>query len=607
MGLTMAVRAYEIFSRAASLIDVAAPISGADWADEFFYLPSESSNTSGRWKTATIQRAILNAMCSDAIEKVDFFKPARFGGTKMLIAANAYFIAHKRRNVGFYQPTADDSLKFVKSEIETSMRDCDPWRDALISASDKSPLNTLSFKVFRGCNSYYLGANSANSFRRLSLDVVILDELSGMPSNVDNEGSPTTLSWGRVKNSVFKKQIQISTPTVEGFCPIQKSAKQAQDILNFEVKCPLCNEPGLIDWGGTDCAYGFKYNDRDASTVLNYCKTCGGGWGNGKLDEACRSGRWIGEKGWSTVDGLQWFLNDVEHSPPRHIAFQTWTAYSPFSPWSQIVEEWYDAQGDISKIQAWTNTTLARTWSIDNTGTITAEIIDGLIPVESLDRVKAIVAGIDVQDDRIEVQYVGLEDGNGIICLGYEIFYGDMAKPDVYRDMANDVLSARFRCGSRELLVTNAGMDTQGHYSDMVHKFLIANRSRNVFVGINGVANTTYEIADKPGAYKNMKGSRFFSIGVNLLKQKVFNAIRNHDQETGSFKIWAEARLPKDYSKQLTAEKMEITRSGGLDRVVFTNRHRKRVEALDTLVYAIAMKAYIQKHRGRNGRMLFPD
>jgi phage terminase large subunit GpA-like protein len=141
----------------------------------------------------------------------------------------------------------------------------------------------------------------------------------------------------------------------------------------------------------------------------------------------------------------------------------------------------------------------------------------------------------------------------------------------------------------------------------MVHKFLVANKRSGVFVGINGNGAATYEIADKPGTYKGVAGSTFYSIGVNVIKQKIFTAIRNFDQERGAFRIWAQARLPKDYAKQLTAEKMEIKRSQGLDRVVFTNEKQKRNEALDTLVYSLAAKAYIKIHRGRQGRMLFQD
>lgn len=596
-----------IIKRAAELVDVPEYITCADWCDQNFYLSPESSNTSGLWKTTDVQRAILNAMGGDAIERVDFFKSARFGGTKMLVGAHAYLSAHRRRNLGFYQPTADDALSFVKTEIETAIRDCESWGAALISQAEKSSHNTKRYKAFRGCNAYYLGAHSPNNFRRLTLDAVFLDELDGMQADVGREGSPTTLSWGRVKNSVFKKQVQISTPTIAGFSAIEKSAGSAADILEYQVECPLCGSFAPISWGGPDQAHGFKWEGRDPSTVRHYCPDCGGGWRNNDLRQACAAGYWLGDKGYKTRDGVAWEKDGQPAIPPRHIAFKSWSAYSPFSPWEQIIEEWYDSQGDMEKLQSFTNTTLGQVWNIKYNGTLTSETIDGMLPVEDISDVIAVTAGVDIQDDRIEVQYVGHDRSGGITVLDYTIYRGDMAAPDIYLDMGRDILEARFQCGTRELPVLNACIDTQGHHTANVHKFIVSNKKSGIFVGINGNGSATYEIADKPGTYKGVKDSVFYSIGTNVLKQKIFTAIRNYDQERGYFRIWSEARLPREYAQQLTAEKMEVRRANGLDRIVFTNEKKRRNEALDTLVYALAARSYVKTHRGRQGRFMFSD
>lgn len=601
------MKATEVFTRSLDIMRVPEPIPCADWADQNFYLSPESSNMSGLWKTAPDQRAILNAMGSDAIEKVDFFKPTRYGGTKMDIATQFYFIAHKRRNGCFYQPTDGDSDEFVKSEIQPQIRDCEAVSQLRLTESDSSPYNTLSFKAFRGCNAYFKGGHSPKSYERMTLDYVILDELDLFNPDVGRKGNPTTLSWGRIRNSLFKKQIQTSKPTISGFSLIEKSSKAAADMLVYQVQCPECGEFGPILWGGKDVPYGFKWEGRKASTVRHFCKDCGAGWQNGKLHQAMLPGHWLGERGYKTYDGLKWFRYDMPCDPPRHIAFKTWSGYSSFLTWEQIVEEWYDAQGDIEKLQTFTNNVLAETWDIKHAGSITSEIIDGIIPTDDIGDVIAVTAGVDIQDDRIEVQYVGHDRRNNLYILDYQIYRGEMTEPGIYIEMGQDILTARFQCGNRELPVLNACIDTQGHHTEMVHKFLVANRRSGVFVGINGNGQATYEIADKPGTYKGVKDSVFYSIGVNVLKQQIFSAIRNYEEERSSFKIYSGARLPLDYSKQLTAEKMEIRRSNGLDKVVFTNEKKLRNEALDTLVYARAAKAYIKQHRGRQGRNLFGD
>ena len=100
-----------------------APQTTVDWADENFYLSSESSYQEGRWETLPYQRAILNAMGNDEIRIVNVIKSARVGYSKMLLAASAYQTAHKRRHIAFFVPDDGSADLFMKSEVETMIRD----------------------------------------------------------------------------------------------------------------------------------------------------------------------------------------------------------------------------------------------------------------------------------------------------------------------------------------------------------------------------------------------------------------------------------------------------------------------------------------------------
>lgn len=596
----------QCFSRAASVVEVPEPMTASDWADEYFYLSGESSSTSGRWRTTPVQRAILNAMGSDAIEKVDFFKPTRFGGTKMDIAVMLYFIEHKRRTGAFYQPTKDDSDNFVKSEINTAIRDCEVVRNRLVDPDEKSVYNTLSYKMFEGCAVHFKGGHSSGSYERITCDFVILDELDQFNASPGGGGDPTTLSWGRVRGNTFRKQIQTSKPKLEHFSLIEKSAKAADDFMTYQVPCPECGEPFPIDWGGPDTPHGFKWQDRDASTVRHFCIGCGVGWKNEKLAAALEKGFWLGKNGYRTVDAIAWTRDGKTVDAPRHVAFGAWSGYSTFVPWSQLVEEWHDAQGDIEKIQAFTNNTLARVWKLESAGSFTAELVGSIIPTDDLTDIIAITAGVDVQDNRLEVQYMGHDLRGNFTVLGYDIFTGDPGQDDVWITMGSDILSFEMECGHRLLRVQAAAIDTQGHHTPKVHQFLNDNRRGKLFFGINGNGAASYEIADKISDYKGdgIRGG-YYNIGTNPLKQKIMSAVRNHDGNQNAFRIWAGANLPRDYATQLAAEKMEVRRINGVEKVVFTNVKGKRNEALDTAVYGLAAKAYLKTHRGYAGRKLF--
>lgn len=65
------------------------PMTAVEWANEYYYLPKESSYQEGRWETLPFQVAIMNAMGSDDIREVNLIKSARVGYSKMLLGVVA--------------------------------------------------------------------------------------------------------------------------------------------------------------------------------------------------------------------------------------------------------------------------------------------------------------------------------------------------------------------------------------------------------------------------------------------------------------------------------------------------------------------------------------
>ena len=99
------------------------PQTLSEWAENNFYLSSESSYIEGRWETLPFQRAIMNTIGHPDIEQVNFIKSARVGYTQMIRAALGYFLEHKKRNQILYQPVDAQAANFMKSHVETMIRD----------------------------------------------------------------------------------------------------------------------------------------------------------------------------------------------------------------------------------------------------------------------------------------------------------------------------------------------------------------------------------------------------------------------------------------------------------------------------------------------------
>lgn len=125
-----------------------APMTPVEWADENFYLSSESSYQEGRWETLPFQVAILNSMGNDEIRTVNVIKSARVGYSKMLLAAAAYQIEHKRRNILMLLPTDGAAQGFMKAHVETMIRDVPSVRALAPWYGTKHRDNTLDTKRF---------------------------------------------------------------------------------------------------------------------------------------------------------------------------------------------------------------------------------------------------------------------------------------------------------------------------------------------------------------------------------------------------------------------------------------------------------------------------
>jgi phage terminase large subunit GpA-like protein len=69
-----------------------------------FYLSAESSQREEQWRAWPMQIGILHCMGDDAVEEFIFYKSARLGYTKCLLADVAYTAQHQRRNQGLWLP-----------------------------------------------------------------------------------------------------------------------------------------------------------------------------------------------------------------------------------------------------------------------------------------------------------------------------------------------------------------------------------------------------------------------------------------------------------------------------------------------------------------------
>lgn len=583
------------------------PMTAVEWADsdEGFYLSSESSYQEGKWETLPFQVAILNAMGNDEIRTVNVIKSARVGYSKMLLAASAYQIEHKRRNILLLLPTDGAAAGFMKAHVETMIRDVPsiyalaPWY------GKKHRDNTLDTKRFSHSKQLWcLGGAAAKNYREKSVDTIIYDELAAFEPDVEKEGSPTFLGDKRIEGSTFPKSIRGSTPKIKGTCQIEAAASESPHLFRLHVPCPHCQADQYLKWGGKDCNFGIKWDPENPVNAWYVCEHNACVVQQHEMQEQHAKGRWVCEKtGIWTRDGLDFFSAEGEVIPtPDSLTFHIWTAYSPFTTWGRVVLDFYKAKDDHNKLKTFVNTTLGETWEEDEGEKVEWEHLYARREVwEALpERAVILVGFIDTQDDRYEGRVWAYGPGEESWLVDRWILNGDPASEELRRKVGLRLHDTYRRADGNVLRVALWGWDSGGHYTDEVYA---ESRKHGVMWVIPTKGHSIYgkPVADFPKT-KHKSGTYLTMIGTDNAKETVYSRLRIQPQPgaavPGCIHLPANDEIcDEDELKQLTAERKVMKVVKG-KRMHMWDAKGRRNEALDCCVGALAMLRVAQQRFG---------
>ncbi|NTV09555.1 MAG: phage terminase large subunit family protein [Zoogloea sp.] len=578
------------------------PLTLEEWARKHFYLSAESSYVEQAWTPWTFQRAIMACISNDDIYEVDFKKSARVGYTKFLLAALGYFAHHKRRNQALWQPTDEDRDEFVKTELDPMLRDVEVMRDVLPSYLSRHKDNTLQQKKFKGSMLHTKGAKAAKNFRRISIDVALLDEVDAMDRDVEKEGSPFNLAAKRVEGATFPKIIAGSTPKLKGFSLIDERFTLADERFTFQIPCPHCGEHHALTWGGKDEPHGFKFHDRDPDTVRHLCPHCGAMIDQGEYLAVEAQGIWINEDGtvWLHADGRFTTPAGEEVSAPRHIAFHIWTAYSPNVTWAKIVGEFLAAReamerGDDNAMKTFTNTTLGECWEGEIERTDADELKQRaepfplrLMPRDCL----LLLCGCDGQGNRIEAQVWGYGLGGQMWTIDHRVFYGNPTQEDVWLELEEFLLGQTYQhaSGTTQRIYATAIDTGSGGWTDAVYAFAHKHRGRRIYAvkGASGVErsidNGNVKVGFNWQGRKEKHGPTLWHVGTNLAKDRF--AARLEITMPGPGYVHLSNQNTDEWFRQLASEDKVTVRTakGTMSR---WTPNRKRNEVKDMTTYAV--------------------
>ncbi len=543
----------------------------SQWADEKFYLSPESSAEPGKWRTYPQQREPLNAMTDPRIERVTFKKSARVGYTKMINIAIGYHIEQDPCPQLVVQPTIDDAQGYSKDEVAVMIRDCPCLFGLVADAKSRDSSNTILKKAYPGGVLTLIGANSARGFRRITVRNVYFDEVNGYPPTAGHEGDQIALGIKRTDTFWNRKIIMGSTDTIKGMSRIEENFLLS-DQRYCLVPCPVCNTFQKLEFKNLIWP---KDNPERAFFRCVHCKK--------EIDHRQKR---------AMMDKCQW---KPTAKAPRHAGFFMWSAYSfaPAAAWGAIAKRFMDANqhfkntGDFEKLKTFTNTDLGESWEEQGQGVDAIELSKNKSAAGDLvhNDVLVITAGVDIQDDRIELEVVGWAANRESWSIEWKVLPGDTDRQDVWAQL-DEQLQRRFarKDGAPDMPINCVIID-HGHKTAMVEAFVLPRQIRRVYAG-KGSSVAGKPIASAPG--KQSKALRkkiwLITIGTDTVKDLVMGRLRA--QPGPGFCHFPDDR-PEEYFKQLTAEEVVYRYQKGVKKRVWKKK-RPRNEALDLRVYATA-------------------
>jgi phage terminase large subunit GpA-like protein len=284
-------------------------------------------------------------------------------------------------------------------------------------------------------------------------------------------------------------------------------------------------------------------------------------------------------------------------------SFHLSSLYSPhgWASWTDIAREFLESKDDPSRLQVWTNTKLAETWEdmageqIDPTNLmVRRERFGEALPAG----VVVLTCGVDVQDNRLELEIVGWGRGEESWSIDYQVLYGDPSTPELWAQL-DEVLSRKYQHSKdvADLNVSAACVDSGGHYTDHVINYCYARRIHGVWAvkGASGVGKPIWP-ASASKSWKTQKP--VYVIGVNDAKDTLMR--RLHLADASGAGVWHfPADREQDWFEQITNEIVRKKFSHGrLVREWTPRKEGVRTEGLDCRVYAYAaLRGLVRNYR----------
>lgn len=551
-------------------------LSPSEWAERNVRIPVGNALPGLiRFDNAPYQREPLDMMANPDCNRVSLMWGAQVGKTLVVLCGQGYRIAHDPTSQMMMQPSQGDLQTWLETKFNP-MVDANPaLSDKIAKPRGREGVNNQLMKSYPGGFIMFAWSGSPKTMRGRSAPFIAADEVDGYDRT--DEGHPVSLLSERAKTfGDLRKIIETSTPTRKGASYIEK-AFDAGDQRYFMVPCPHCGHLQRLVWGQVT----WLKDDEGAAKPESAgyaCEQCGVVWTNLERVRAIRT---------AVANGGGWKAS----KPFRgHASYHLSELYSLLTSLAQIVQSFLDkkAAGDL---QTFVNVSLAETWEEQgdqaDAGSMMAraEFFPPYVPAG----VGVITAGVDMQEDRLEVELVGWGLGEESWSLAHHVIWGDPTQPEVWEDLKDLLDQPLMHASGETMRIYAVAVDTGGNggMTQGAYDWLAKQGGRRIF-GIKGVPGWGKPVVEAPSRRRSGKRQRkidLFKVGVDEGKLIVTRRFQI-DQAGPGYCHFPKDRDPEWFA-QATAETLRRRYVRGFP-VLEWMQTRPRNEAFDCRVYAYA-------------------
>jgi phage terminase large subunit GpA-like protein len=556
----------------------------SEWSERKMVLSGEYSASRGAYHPFPYQVGMEDAMTDPRNQRVAVMKSARVGFSQSLNNAVGYYIDHEPSPILLVQPRESDAEDHSKRWIAPMLRDVPALAAVTGNPKSRDTSQTILSKQFlTGASLKLIGADSPAGFRRITVRVVLFDEVDGYAvQGAGAEGDQ--ISLGIKRSETFWNRVVVigSTPTIKGESRIEKEWL-ASDMRKYFVPCPHCSTYQALEWGDEHSVQGIKWrrdeNGRHIDGSAYYGCTNGCVIEEHHKEEMVRRGEWR-----ATADF---------HG---YAGFHIWAGYSlfPNAGWSRLVTEWLRVHKDPLQRQTFVNTVLGLPYEDKGDhplaeGKLLArcEKWAGEVP----EQVGLLTAGVDFQADRLEVHVVGWGENEESWSIAYDVIEGDPESATLWDELDRYLLKTFARADGRALEIAASCLDSGGQegHAQRVYEFSKARLGRRAWA-IKGEAARMGQRSPvwptKRPLRRTKASFRPVILGVNTAKDVI--RTRLHIEQPGPGYMHFPAERDLAFFSQLIAERSVRKEAHGQRFRVWELPPGRANEALDTTVYAYA-------------------